>query len=147
MTLVAPHLADMVIDLMTVVVAEVMAEMILTATVDLAMTGVEIEVTADAIATMDMLLVVLIAMPVDAMTAIAAVVEMIAVVVEVVTLIAMTVVVTVVETAVVTATVDAHPEMLLHLPPMVTQLLAERAGSHTEVETMMRDTPVVTIDR
>jgi hypothetical protein len=48
---------------------------------------------------------------------------------------------------VVIATVDAHPEMLLQLPHMVTQLLVESLGSHMEVETMMRDTPVVATDR
>jgi hypothetical protein len=49
-------------------------------------------------------------------------------------------------TEVVIATVDAHLEMLLLLPPMVTKLLAESQGSHMEVETMMRDTPAEVID-
>ena len=40
-----------------------------------------------------------------------------------------------------------HPAMQLQQLPMVTQLLVERAGSHTEVDaTMMRATPVVNSD-
>lgn len=46
------------------------------------------------------------------------------------------------------AMVDAHPVMQHHQPPMVTQPLAEKLGSHTEVDTtMMRNTPIVAIDR
>lgn len=74
---------------------------------------------------------------VDVMTAVAVVA---------VTLIATTVAtaVNVVEIAM----VDAHPVMQLRQPPMVTQPLAEKLGSHTEVDTtMMRNTPIVAIDR
>lgn len=46
------------------------------------------------------------------------------------------------------AMVDAHPVMQPRQPPMVTQPLAEKLGSHTEVDTtMMRNTPIVAIDR
>ena len=41
-----------------------------------------------------------------------------------------------------------HLAMWLQQPPMVTQLLVERRGSHTEVDaTMMRASPVVNFDR
>jgi hypothetical protein len=44
----------------------------------------------------------------------------------------------IVMTVVVIATVDAHPEMLLQLPHMVTQLLVESLGSHMEVRSALR---------
>ena len=71
---------------------------------------------------------------VDVMTAVAAVADTLTV----------TTAVNVVEIAM----VDAHPVMQLRQPPMVTQPLAEMLGSHTEVDTtMMRNTPIVAIDR
>lgn len=140
MILVALPLADTVTaSMIGVVEAEVMAAMTLTAIAVLVVTIVVIGAMAAVIATTDTLIVALTAM-LDVMTAIAAAAEMSdAAAVEEDTLIAMT------ELAI--ATVDAHPEMLLPLPPMVTQLLVEKLGSHTEVETMMRDIPVVVIDR
>lgn len=133
----APHLADMVtVSTIVVVAVEAMAEMIPTAIVDLAMI-VAIEATDGVIVMMDTLLVESIVTLEAAMIATAAAEVTIAVVEEVDTLIAMSVVI---------ATVDVHPEMSLQLPPMVIQLLAERAESHTEVETMKRDSPVVVID-
>lgn len=138
MTRVALHRADMVtVSMIVVVVAEAMVAMIRTATVAPVEMIVATEDIADVIAMMDMLLVVLTAMP-DVTIATAAV-ETSDVAVEEDTLIVMS--------EVVIATVDAHPEMLLPLPHMVTQLLVENLGSHMEVETMMRDIPVVAIDR
>jgi hypothetical protein len=138
MTRVALHLADMATVSMTVVVvAEAMVAMILTATVAPAEMIVVTEATADVIVMTDTLLVVLTAMP-DVTIATAAA-ETSDVAVEEDTLTVMS--------EVVIATVDAHPEMLLPLPHMVTQLLVESLGSHMEVEMMMRDTPVVAIDR
>jgi hypothetical protein len=138
MTRVALHLADMAtVSMIVVVVAEAMVAMILTAIVALAEMIVVTEATADVIVMTDTLLVVLTAMP-DVTIATAAA-ETSDVAVEEDTLTVMS--------EVVIATVDAHPEMLLPLPHMVTQLLVESLGSHMEVETMMRDTPVVAIDR
>ena len=138
MTRVALHLADMVIVSMIVVVeAEATVVMTLTAIVVLVEMIVVTEATADVIVMTDTLLVVLTAMP--DVTIVTAAAEMRDVAVEEDTLIVMS--------AVVIATVDAHPEMLLQLPHMVTQLLVESLGSHMEVETMMRDIPVVAIDR
>jgi hypothetical protein len=138
MTRVALHQADMVtVSMIVVVVAEAMAAMIPIVTVAPAGMIVVTEATADVIVMTDTLLEVSTAMP-DVTIAIAAA-ETSDVAVEADTLIVMTVVVI--------ATVDAHPEMLLPLPHMVTQLLVESPGSHMEVETMMRDTPVVAIDR
>jgi hypothetical protein len=112
-----------------------------TATVDPVEMIVAIVAMDAAIVMMDMLHVVLTVMP-DAMTDMA-VVETTVVEVEVDTLIAMIVEETVEEIAM----VDVHPVMSLQQPPMVTQLLAERAGSHMEVEfTMTRNSPVVAID-
>jgi hypothetical protein len=138
MTRVALHQADMVtVSMIVVVVAEAMVAMIPTATVAPAEMIVAIVVTADVIVMTDTLLVELTVMP-DVMIA-TAVAETSDVAVVEDTLIVMI--------EVVIATVDAHPEMLLQLPHMVTQLLVESLGSHMEVETMMRDTPVVAIDR
>jgi hypothetical protein len=138
MTRVALHLADMAtVSMIVVVVAEAMVAMILTAIVAPAEMIVVTEATADVIVMTDTLLVVLTAMP-DVTIATAAA-ETSDVAVEEDTLTVMS--------EVVIATVDAHPEMLLPLPHMVTQLLVESLGSHMEVETMMRDTPVVAIDR
>jgi hypothetical protein len=138
MTHVALHLADMAtVSMIVVVVAEAMVAMILTATVAPAEMIVVTEATADVIVMTDTLLVVLTAMP-DVTIATAAA-ETSDVAVEEDTLTVMS--------EVVIATVDAHLEMLLPLPHMVTQLLVESLGSHMEVETMMRDTPVVAIDR
>lgn len=138
MTRVALHQADMVTVLMiVVVVAEAMVAMIPTATVAPAEMIVVTVATADVIVMTDTLLVALTAMP-DVTIAIAAA-ETSDVAVAEDTLIVMS--------EVVIATVDAHPEMLLQLPHMVTRLLVENLGSHMEVETMMRDTPVVAIDR
>jgi hypothetical protein len=138
MTRVALHQADMaIVSMIVVVAAEAMVAMILTATVAPAAMIVVTEATADVIATTDTLLVALTAMP-DVTIATAAAETSDVVAVED-TLIVMR--------EVVIATVDAHPEMLLQLPHMVTQLLVESLGSHMEVETMMRDTPVVATDR
>jgi hypothetical protein len=138
MTHVAHHLTDMAtVSMIVAVAAEATAEMILTATEDLVAMIVVTEAMADVIAMTDMVPVESIVM-LAVMTATAAVEEMSDAEVVEVTLIA---------TSVVIATVDAHPEMLLQLPPMVTQHLVERVGSHTEVETMMIDSPVVVIDR
>lgn len=138
MTRVALHQADMVTaSMIVVVVAEAMVAMIPTATVAPAEMIAETEATADVIVMTDTLLVALTAM-LDEMIATAAV-ETSDVAVAVDTLIVMS--------EVEIATVDAHPEMLLQLPHMVTQLPVESLGSHMEVETMMRDTPVVAIDR
>jgi hypothetical protein len=138
MTRVALHQADMVtVSMIVAVVVEAMVAMIPTATVAPAEMIVATVVTADVIATTDTLLVALTAMP-DVMIA-TAVVETSDVAVVEDTLIVM------IEAVI--ATVDAHPEMLLQLPHMVTQLLVESLGSHMEVETMMRDIPVVAIDR
>jgi len=114
--------------------------MILTATADLVAMIVATEVMAAVIVMMVTLPVESTAMPEAAMTAIVAVVVTTGVEAEVATQTAMTVVEI--------ATVDAHLVMLLQQPPMATPLLAERLGSHMEVEsTMKRDTPVVDIDR
>jgi hypothetical protein len=138
MTRVALHQADMaIVSMIVVVAAEAMVAMIPTATVAPAAMIVVTEATADVIATTDTLLVALTAMP-DVTIATAAAETSDVVAVED-TLIVMR--------EVVIATVDAHPEMLLQLPHMVTQLLVESLGSHMEVETMMRDTPVVATDR
>lgn len=78
---------------------------------------------------------------VDVMTAVAAVADTLT---ATIVATAVNVVVNVVEIAM----VDAHPVMQLRQPPMVTQPLAEMLGSHTEVDTtMMRNTPIVAIDR
>jgi hypothetical protein len=111
-----------------------MAVMTLTATVAPAMTvTAPMAVTAAMMATppaeLTVTPVAMIVTAVEAMTAVAAVAD---------TLTA--------TTEVVTATVDAHLVMLLQLPPMATQLPVESPGSHMEVEPMMRDTPVVTIE-
>jgi len=68
---------------------------------------------------------------VDVMTAVAVVA---------VTLTATTVAtaVNVVENVVEIAMVDAHPVMQLRQPPMATQPLAEKLGSHTEVRSALR---------
>jgi hypothetical protein len=139
MTRVALHQADMVTaSMIVVVVEEAMVAMIPTATVAPAEMIVVTVVTADVIAMTDTLLVALIAMP-DVMIATAAAETSDVVVVEEDTLIVM------IEAVI--ATVDAHPEMLVQLPHMVTKLLVESLGSQMEVETMMRDIPVVAIDR
>jgi hypothetical protein len=136
MTRVALHQADMVTALMTDAVAvEVMVAMIRTVTVDLVAMIVVIVAMADVTVTTTLLVVSIVMQA--AMTA-TAVVETTDVAAVADTLTAMT--------EVVIATVDGHPEMPLQLPPMATQLLAESLGSHTEVETTMRDTPVVAID-
>ena len=122
----------MAIVLMIVAVG-VMAEMILIATVDLAMI-VATEAMAGATATTGMDPVESTVMPV-VMTATAAV-EMIDV--EVIPIV--TIGVTVVR-------VDAHTEMF-QLPPMVTQPLVQRVeSSNMEAGTMKTDFPVVGIDR
>ena len=138
MTRVALHQADMVtVSMIVVVVAEAMAAMIPTATVAPVEMIVVTVVTADVIAMTDMLLVALTVMPDVTIATAAAETSDVAVVED--TLIVMS--------EVVIATLDAHPEMLLQLPHMVTQLLVESLGSHMEVEMMMRDIPVVAIDR
>lgn len=129
--------ADMVtVSMIAAAAVEVTVVMILTAIVDPVVMIEATVATADVTAMMDMLLVGLTDM-LDVMIAMAAEATSAVVVVED-TLIAMT--------EVVIATVDAHLEMLLQLPPMVTQLLVESQGSHMEVETMMTDIPVVAID-
>jgi hypothetical protein len=142
MTRVALHQADMVtVSMIVVVVAEAMVAMIPTATVAPVEMIVVTVVTADVIAMMDTLLVASTAMP-DVMIATAA-----AETSDVAVAVAVAEDILIVMSEVVIATVDAHPEMLLQLPHMVTQPLVESLGSHMEVETMMRDTPVVAIDR
>lgn len=48
---------------------------------------------------------------------------------------------------VMTEEIEAQLAMARQQPPMATQPLVEKAGSHTEVETtMLRDTPVVNIN-
>ena len=82
---------------------------------------------------------------VDAMTATD--VEVMTAVAEVADIQTVTIVATA-QTVVEIAMVGAHPVMQHHQPPMVTQPLAEMLGSHTEVDTsMMRNTPIVAIDR
>lgn len=101
------------------------------------MTTVEAEVIVAMIVTavmvvtvMTTLLVELIAMPVKTVTAAAEVMTVVEVVMVVVGMITVIV-----------------PLAMLHQPPMVTQLLAARAESHTMVEaTMMRDSPVANLD-
>jgi hypothetical protein len=138
MTREALHQADMVtVSMIVVVVAEAMVAMIPTAIVDPAEMIVVTVATADVIVMTDTLLVVLTAMPDVMIVTAAAETSDVAVVEDIL----------IVMSGVVIATVDAHPEMLLQLPHMVTPLLVERLGSHMEVETMMRDTPVVAIDR
>lgn len=151
---------DTVIASMTVAVAAAVVvgdAMTLTATVDLVMTVVT-EATDDAIVMMATHLAVSIAMPEAVTTVTAAAVEMIDVVVAAATptvmtaeeIVEVTVEATVEETeaeiVVEIVMVAVHPEMLLHQPPMVIQLLVGSQTDHTEVDTMARETPVA-IDR